>query len=657
MRLLSLENITGLLKNLLLERGLYLVCCDQSTAFHLVEALTNLLYPLKWELPKIVGYQPNYTFFESPLPLIYSFDLDTFSQHKVDQLELVDKCILYVESNVLVEHSRECHLPSKPLANLLKGLESVAGKYLKAYQSARATLSPDQLTRLVHDESDLEVFEYWAVRECFFAFMTELMADYHSCFKEQVILESPNLESSQIFDFVKFAKSKTDLKANDFMAAFIRTGSFSRFVESRVSQDTAYPSAYMEYFDSISQKKRENPKTQYIDEFLIKRDQCLSRLVPVIPKDSEVYSYQGRFPTLREKNFPQSVGASAEGGAERLLLPHGLDLLDLSHLVKASDDTFARKNLEALYTLWIIALKIAIIREPRTSSDQLVEFAFNRFRELEEEKIIWNIVMVQCLAFVFGVSEQKEKLQKLMKKAAKVIKQTNQSISVLREFVWGRQLGKQRRDQLIEEQGVFANEKEQLPISIESYFETNAFCLKCGTYIPEEIILARIIRGGVTSTISKCPNQACLHQYEPSFSRLILKEQGSERTAESTPLMAPLLLFKGVKGFLEGNWAQLLFEVSTVHQKRSSGQLYWNLMFYMNFINLPAFFFERRLGPRVMDCGRAHLCYYSFDAITTLKSKNTSHSTTANSEVMNTETQNRSMGEARIGTFSVKKDL
>ena len=80
-----------------------------------------------------------------------------------------------------------------------------------------------------------------------------------------------------------------------------------------------------------------------------------------------------------------------------------------------------------------------------------------------------------------------------------------------------------------------------VPLSVKSYFETNAFCNKCGTYIPEEIILAKMGRD-TAITKAVCPNQACLYEYEPVFKCILLKELGSNKEGRTTKLVSPIRL-------------------------------------------------------------------------------------------------------------------
>lgn len=51
---MSLDSIMLVFKNILLEKGLYFIGRNPRTAFDIIEAISSLIYPLKWEFPKIL---------------------------------------------------------------------------------------------------------------------------------------------------------------------------------------------------------------------------------------------------------------------------------------------------------------------------------------------------------------------------------------------------------------------------------------------------------------------------------------------------------------------------------------------------------------------------------------------------------------------------
>lgn len=142
-----------------------------------------------------------------------------------------------------------------------------------------------------------------------------------------------------------------------------------------------------------------------------------------------------------------------------------------------------------------------------------------------------------------------------------------------------------------------------IPLSVKSYFETNAFCNKCGTYIPEEIILAKMSRD-TTLTKAVCPNQACLYEYEPVFKCILLKELGSNKEGRTTKLVSPIRILLKVRSFLES------YRADEILDENISGDLYWNIIFYCNFVNLPSFFIQKSIDLHVLNFSLKNLTYY-----------------------------------------------
>lgn len=70
-KVLKISSIIEIFKNVLFERGIFLIGKSRSAGFHIIESLTSLIYPLQWNFPKIASFGLNYNFFDSPLPLIY----------------------------------------------------------------------------------------------------------------------------------------------------------------------------------------------------------------------------------------------------------------------------------------------------------------------------------------------------------------------------------------------------------------------------------------------------------------------------------------------------------------------------------------------------------------------------------------------------------
>ena len=53
-RVMSIQGILLMFKNILLERGVYIIGRNSRSAYDIIESMTGLIYPLKWELPRIL---------------------------------------------------------------------------------------------------------------------------------------------------------------------------------------------------------------------------------------------------------------------------------------------------------------------------------------------------------------------------------------------------------------------------------------------------------------------------------------------------------------------------------------------------------------------------------------------------------------------------
>ncbi len=635
--MLSLNNILLLFKNLLLERGVYIISRDPRRAFGVIEAASSLIYPLRWDLPKILSYEPNYEFFMSPIPLIYYFNGDKFKAEGLKGMDLTDKCLVYLDSDAIHEYCATPgleELPPKLLSSLLKQLEITAGPYNCIYIQRRSFTGREQYENMLEKEDDTTPFDYWRTREIFFDFMKDLLEDYVECYKETRLLMADNISSGEIFDFIRFAKSKTGLKNNTFIQSFMKTSLFSRFVECRIHPESPTQEIYYSYFDCLHKAKSSSSKNISMKSFLDKVES--KGTIDCPPPNSfgfEDYliSYSGMFPILD----PDLCTTPRQAIVERpgFALDDHIESLQKEYIEKTTDEKWARSCLEMLHTVWFLCLKIHLKDYAYSSSLQLINLAYDRFLEMESEKIPFNLDIVRSLAFILGIFRESSKFSRMFRKSGKIITDRNQSATVYAEYIKGTQIKINKIDpaqkmikysdgspdaksmyseddfQHFDIKDMDEEERDSLvPISIKSYFETNAFCSKCATYIPEEIILAKMLKDP-ESTKAVCPNQACLFEYEPVLKIVFLKEKGSNKEGQSTKLYSPLKLLLSTRKFIEKNNAEDLLKVEI------AGDLYWNIIFYTNFLNLPGFFIQKIVNNHVLDYSLKNLKLYQFDEI------------------------------------------
>lgn len=598
-RVLSIESIILTFKNLLLGRGLYLLGRNPRTSFDIIESLTGLLYPLKWEHPKILSYESRYEIFESPVPLIYYFNSDKLDYDKLRTLDLTDKCLLYVDSNAVQEFCPNPglkELPSKMLASLEKELNKLVSNYSSLYSAKKATLPSDQYDQLLEDYKDLDSvsLECWKVRECFFDFIRELLDGYQDCYREAVLFfDKGSLESQAIFDFSKFAKLKSGLKNTGFIQSFVKTSLLSRFIECRIHPESEKQAIYYNYFDLIHKEKQGNSKIEALKLFMKKSRNKFPIETPPPNRtginEETVTPYQGVIPILNHDLFvPSTV---PEVVSEGLVVEDDFDLDNPLVIGKLADEKWARINIEMVQTVWFLALRVFLMTDLQDTYASLAVFAYDKIIELEVDKVYPTLDCLKSLAFLLGIFGEASKLQRIIRKFSKKIEEKGQLASIYSEYTKGTLAKKSslnlktsmkaqisegctlghadsnRSSQIAEKVEKKSDDiSDLIPVAIKCEFSTNVHCPTCGTNIPLEIILGKMSRKlGVNKAI--CPNQACSCEYEPNFNCVFLKQlPPSMKTQEAIKLMSPLNLLFKTKEFLEENNPQLLMDVVSVNE-------------------------------------------------------------------------------------------
>lgn len=596
--MLSQESIMLTFKNLLLGRGLYLIGRNPRTAFDIIESLSGLLYPLKWEHPKILSYESKYEIFESPVPLIYYFNSDKLDYDKLRTLDLADKCLLYVDSNAVQEFCTNPglkELPPKLLSSLEKDLNKIASSYSSNYSAKKATLNSDNFDSLLEDFKDIDSMglECWKVRECFFDFMRELLDGYQECYRESTLFfEKGSLDSDAVFDFTKFIKQKSALKNPNFVQSFVKTSLLSRFIECRIHPETENQVLYYNYFDLIHKEKKENPKTEALKLFMKKSRNKFPIDTPSPEfagiKESGLDSYEGVIPLLDARLFVAS--RISEASSEGLAVEDDFEVDNLLVIGKLAEEKWARVNIEMIQSVWFLCLRVFMTADLQAAYATLAVFAYDKIVELEVDRIYPSLDCLKSIAFLLGIFGEGAKLQRIMRKFSKKIEEKGQLASIYSEYTRGTIVMKtQSKNQssspfsTIDVGRIEIAQKElstktsemseknkddlfdPIPVAIKCEFTTNVHCPKCGTNIPLEIILAKMSRKlGVNKAI--CPNQACLCEYEPSFNCVFLKQlPPSMKSQESVKLMSPLNLLFNTKEFLEENNPQNLMNVQFLY--------------------------------------------------------------------------------------------
>lgn len=133
-KVIKIDTVVEIFKNLIFEKGLFLIGKDRVVGFHIIEALSQLLYPFNWVLPKIASYSLNYNLFDSPLPLIYFVRSEEFRLDKIKGKNLMGKCLVFLEANLVDSGPGNTpDLPKKAEKKLKERLESYVGRYNRYY--------------------------------------------------------------------------------------------------------------------------------------------------------------------------------------------------------------------------------------------------------------------------------------------------------------------------------------------------------------------------------------------------------------------------------------------------------------------------------------------------------------------------------------------
>jgi hypothetical protein len=195
-KVLKISTVVDIFKNILFERGLFLIGKCRSIGFHIIEALTSLIFPLNWNFPKIASFGLNYHFFDSPLPLIYFVLSSQFNNTKIKEKQLCDKCLVYINGNTVeYDNANTPDLPKKALTRLIERLEESVGEYNKFYMNYKTNLVEDSQ----YDEEVCPAkFDYWGVRDAFLEFMQGITNKYEDCIT--LNKDSEFLQYKEIFD-------------------------------------------------------------------------------------------------------------------------------------------------------------------------------------------------------------------------------------------------------------------------------------------------------------------------------------------------------------------------------------------------------------------------------------------------------------------------
>lgn len=259
--------------------------------------------------------------------------------------------------------------------------------------------------------------------------------------------------------------------------------------------------------------------------------------------------------------------------------------------------------LEAIYTLWYGTLEMFIKSKDILIKDKIYIYACKKLWELKDSKIFINPQILLSTAFLTGYFNDEETFSKTLEKFKKTIQKFNLKCSLFSQFYNGACTRKQFDTTYLKKRNSSLASNIKIPSSISTHYETNEFCTQCGMYIPEEFIFAMFDRSLKTIKID-CPNKNCNGRFEPKFNCVGLKVKGQSDNRKSVRLLSPVRLVKKLNDFLFENFEKEIFN------KKKSGFLYWNILFYFNFMGLPAFYVEKDMSREVFNFSMVYLDHY-----------------------------------------------
>lgn len=358
------------------------------------------------------------------------------------------------------------------------------------------------------------------------------------------------------------------------------TSMWSKFIECRINYDSLENEHHMNFFDQLGRTKRSKKIPNLLKVELEEPEKLTYECrEPHTSGYKEYFLYDGNFPKLTDQYFTDRTSKAVNYNNWTILkyFESGRNLKSLYQ------SKLAKCMFESINTLWFVCLEIFIKNKSIKLNNTLYNYAFDKVFNIHSEGQMINIQILMTVAYLNGYFSSLEDYNKLTRKYKKIISKFNLTCGLLAKYYTGmrHRADFENRHKLrsVEEP------KFEIPVSVRSHFETNLFCSKCNMYIPEELILAKFSPNPSEQMI-ECPNLVCKFKFQPKFNTLKLKEKGQSNEKKRYKLLSPLRLLKKVGDFL---FVRKEFDLFNPDK---SNHLYWNLLFWFNFMGLPSFFVQ-----------------------------------------------------------------
>ena len=320
--------------------------------------------------------------------------------------------------------------------------------------------------------------------------------------------------------------------------------------------------------------------------------------------------------------------------------------VDLYKMKTIKEDKWVLCNLELAFVIWYVMIEVWLKRSKKLVINKVfVEYAIKKLKNYEKTyKFEPKAQILLSLSYFIGFLNEFEIFEELKNYYKKIIAKKALSAQMDSKFVkgkiWGlenkkknilekksknyskndleekkndtnvnhEQIKKDKKnyeDKEIDEKNNNSDHRENyqndqdnesnvnIPNSIAYYFETNEFCSVCGTYIPEELVFSKFTQKFKESFID-CANFQCQARFKGKFNTINLDRNGDDNQRSSYDLYSPINLL------LDLDEEFKFYSYTRLFSKECS-TLYWNILFYMNLLGLPAFFIEQKISQKILD--------------------------------------------------------
>lgn len=679
-RTLSLENIAKMYFAAILENSIYIISNNMALNFDIIETITKLIYPFKWNFPKITNFETCPDFIDSPMPIIYSILQSNFNINEyIDNgLDYSDKIFVMLESDEIrtINGYELIEVPKNQKKQQLKRLEKYK-KYSK-YYAKEADRNYWNHNRTAQGD-DIEIvpqldFNYWDIRDAFFELNQWLMQDYQEFLlndgsdiktspRGKNVNSSPQkpepsnvplLDENSIFSgqathilnvdlwLKKRAHKKSYLQ---YMTQFTKTTIFSNFIEKRVlnantSNQNKDVNCWLDFFDKSYTLKRNKKKPNILcyDNLILNEHifKCLQPVTYDLPEPNvKTYGYDG-VGSWDHNLFVESDSKKIfqQRSGDTTLLNENKDNLKTILVSVKDDDDWVEVQIIQIYEIWAILFCKFLMKNYYTDTESKFNELILNVCALMDKRMGITEIFQEKIVFAQGLVKCQKSLEDVLRIYSKNINDLKIKPRLMNIFIEGNK--KSIRLKKKEEENIKKEEELLLlrvPLSITSHFELKNYCPKCGIDIPEEIQFTLFAKQPDSYKIT-CPNQKCYHKFETFITYCFFKLGHNTDEKMDTQRIIPPFTLKDKIESGDDTWAS------------SQSDVYINAVFYFKLFHLPCFWLdgnivEQKINPVILKYSMAMYFPKKNDGIDKAFHRNNSSSMTTFSSVQKVFTKQK----------------